>query len=76
MAREAMATLVLDRAEGRICPDDVRVGWLAGEHVLWWGRCTPAALTSLLADVRRKHGEVAIQDRRADDPTPREEPTP
>jgi hypothetical protein len=57
-------TLVLDRAGGRICPDDVRVGWLAGERVLWWGRCVETALDSLLADVRRKHGAVEIQDRR------------
>lgn len=45
---------------------ELQVGWKHGESVLWFGSCKgEAALASLIADARRKHGPVEVERRPA-----------
>ena len=62
-------TLVLKRSDSRFFPDDVKVGWRitcqnGDPYDMFWGACKPAALDSLIADVKLKRGDVDVLDLR------------
>jgi hypothetical protein len=50
---------------GRFFASAIRVGWeTPSGYVLWWGATNDEGLAPLVADVRRREGDVEVVDRR------------
>lgn len=52
-----------------LLPNELRVGWKHNFNgrACWWGSCRDeAALAELIADVRRKYGDISVERRDSD----------